>query len=327
MLKKDPLQIIPFKTYGTQSHLYLRGRALEDEDIDLEKKGWFNLLINSWKRFETDEIRNSELIISIGDTLKEKVATDSEGYFLLDIKLKDQAVIIDVDGWLDYSVSFMAQDQIRQIHSNNVFKGKMLIPTENASFGIISDIDDTILHTGVSSRLKWKLIVNTFFKTPAKRKALEGSVELYKRLHQGCSKKENNPIFYVSNSPWNLYRYLDYFLRSNDFPHGPLLLRDFRTPFDRTPKTELTHKQQEILNILNTYPDFKFVLIGDCGERDAEIYLSMVKAYPKRVLAIYLRSVDHHQKMKRINKLFAHFKEVPVLIFNNSKEVIDNAQQ
>lgn len=48
--------------------MYLRGRAIEDEDIDLSKKGWFNLLVNSWKRFETEEIRNTDIQINISDT-------------------------------------------------------------------------------------------------------------------------------------------------------------------------------------------------------------------------------------------------------------------
>ena len=56
-------QAIAALTYGTKTHLYLRGRALEDEDIDLSKKGWFSLLVNSWKRFETDEIKNVGLDI------------------------------------------------------------------------------------------------------------------------------------------------------------------------------------------------------------------------------------------------------------------------
>ena len=80
-LKKDPLQIIPFLTYGTKTHLYLRGRALEDEDIDLSKKGWFSLLVNSWKRFETDEIRNTAIQINISET-KYNLITDAEGYYL-----------------------------------------------------------------------------------------------------------------------------------------------------------------------------------------------------------------------------------------------------
>ncbi len=288
-LKKDPLQIISFATYGTATHLYLKGRALEDEDIDLAKKGWWNLLINSWKRFETDEIRNTPISFDLPAGNRLKHQTDAEGYYLVDEPCDTLKDFIDDDGWLHYTVSYSDIKTSRKIQLQNRFKGAMLIPNNTASVGVISDIDDTILHTGVASRLKWRVIVNTFFKTPHKRKALEGSAEFYKALHLGQSKTESNPIFYVSNSPWNLYRYLEFFLRTNKFPKGPILLRDFRTPFDRTPKTELAHKYHEIYNILNTYTKLNFILIGDCGEKDPYIYLDVVKEFPNRIAAIYLK--------------------------------------
>lgn len=324
--KKDPLQVIAFKTYGTDTHLYLKGRALEDEDADLDKKGWLSLLINSWKRFETDEIRHTELDIKIGETKILKCKTDAEGYFLLDEPLNNLTNYINAEGWLSYEVSFSSLHLKRKIQLQNRFNGEMLIPKTDSSFGVISDIDDTILHTGVASPLKWRVVVNTFFKTPHKRKALEGSVEFYHMLHRGKTTMEANPLFYVSNSPWNLYRYLDFFLRVNDFPKGPILLRDFRTPFDRTPKTELAHKYHEIYNILNTYEDLNFILIGDCGEKDADIYLDVVKEFPNRVAAIYLRAVNHSKKMKRISTLFEDYKEVPVLVVETSKQALMHAR-
>ncbi|MBT8243628.1 MAG: DUF2183 domain-containing protein [Winogradskyella sp.] len=319
IFKKDPLQIIPFLTYGTRNHLYLRGRALEDEDIDLSKKGWFNLLINSWKRFETDEIRKTPVAIKVNKQ-DFKLTTDVEGYYLLDesTPIKTQT---DSEGWLTYEVAFNDNSLKRKIQLNNHFKGQMLVPYSDAQFGVISDIDDTILHTGVTSRLKWRVVVNTFFKTPLKRKALEGTADFYKLLHNTV-----NPIFYVSNSPWNLYRYLEFFLHSNNFPKGPILLRDFRTPFDKTPKPELAHKYHEVFNILKTYPDLKFILIGDCGEKDADIYLDVVKKFPNRVAAIYLRSVEHKKRMKRIENLFKDYSELPVLIVHNSAQAIEHAK-
>lgn len=319
IFKKDPLQIIPFLTYGTGNHLYLRGRALEDEDIDLSKKGWFNLLLNSWRRFETDEIRNTPVTIKVKEQCFE-LATDPEGYYLLDEStfVKSQT---DSEGWLTYEVAFNTSLK-RQIQLNNSFEGQMLVPSNEAKFGVISDIDDTILHTGVTSRLKWKVVVNTLFKTPLKRKALEGTADFYDLLHNTV-----NPIFYVSNSPWNLYRYLEFFLSSNNFPKGPILLRDFRTPFDKTPKPELAHKYHEVFNILETYPHLRFILIGDCGEKDAYIYLDVVKKFPNRIAAIYLRSVEHKKRMKRIENLFKDYSEIPVLIVDNSAQAISHAKQ
>lgn len=325
--KKDPLQIIPFLTYGTYTNLSLKGRALEDEDIDLSNKGWFNLLLNSWRRFASDEIKHTPLKIILPNSEEIISKTDSEGYYLSNpTTVIDITKYVNKEGWLSYKASYIDTDISRKIQLQNCFSGEMLVPKTNSDFGVISDIDDTILHTGVASRLKWKVIVNTLFKTPQKRKALEGSAEFYNLLKKGSTSEKTNPIFYVSNSPWNLYRYLDFFLKTNDFPKGPILLRDFRKPFDRTRKVELAHKYHEIHTILNTYPTLNFILIGDCGEKDAYIYLDVVKAFPNRISAIYLRTVEHNRRMRRISKLFENYTEVPVLIVDKSIDAIAHAK-
>ena len=163
-LKKDPLQIVAFNTYGTAKHLYLKGRALEDEDIDLEKKGWFSLVVNSWKRFETDEIRNTPLKVFLPNNAVVLGTTDAEGYYLFDEPQPNLNTLTDTEGWLSYKVSYTLNLGHRKIQLNNLFLGKMLIPKTDSSFGVISDIDDTILHTGVASPLKWRVVINTFFK-------------------------------------------------------------------------------------------------------------------------------------------------------------------
>ena len=303
MFKKDPLQIIPFDSYGTASQVYLKGRALEDEGIDLEKKSWFSLFINSWKRFETDEIRHTPLSISLPNGKTIEFKTDAEGYYLVVQVIKNLDRFVLDSEWLAYEVSY-ASSHKSKIQNNNKFIGRMLVPNPDSNFGVVSDIDDTILYTGVTSKLKWRVIINTLLKTPYKRKALEGAADFYERLHHGKSGNDRNPIFYVSNSPWNLYRYLKLFLGINKFPDGPILLRDIRMPYDNTPKPELAHKYNEIYTILNTYPDLKFILIGDCGEKDAHIYKDVVKRFPNRILAIYLRAVKHAKRMQRISKLF-----------------------
>ena len=101
----------------------------------------------------------------------------------------------------------------------------MLTPCADSDYGVISDIDDTILHTGVVSSLKWRVLVNTIFKRARSRDALEGTANFYHKLHRGHSGKKSIPIFYVSHSPWNLYRYLELFLKTDNFPKGPILLR------------------------------------------------------------------------------------------------------
>ncbi|WP_230937072.1 App1 family protein [Psychroserpens luteolus] len=326
MFKKDPLQIITFQSYGTDTHFYMRGRALEDETINLEQKGLFGLFINSWKRFETDEIKHTELRITLPNGTVLKTVTDDHGYFKIDENVEGLVSLTNEEGWLHFEVAYDDANIKRSIQNSNRFPGKLLIPSSQANFGVISDIDDTIIHTGVVSTLKWKVLLNSIFKNAASRIPLEGAADFYHKLHRGTSGNDANPIFYVSHSPWNLYRYLDFFLKQHTFPKGPILLRSFKDIFKKK-SGDQPQKQIEIINILKAYPKLKFILIGDSGEHDADIYIEIAKTYPSQVAAIYLRSVKHKKKMLRVKSLFENYTQTPVLLVESSAQAIEHAKQ
>ncbi len=327
MLKKDPIQIITFRSYGTQNHLYAKGRALEDENIDLSKKGFFNLLWNTYKRFETDLITDANLVLTLPDGRKIETITDNQGYYLIDQSITNILPLIDKHGCLQYDISFVETSSKIKIQNGNKFKGEVFIPSEAAKFGVISDVDDTIIHTGLTSRFKWQVAKNTVFKRAEKRVPLEGAADFYQKLQKGTTANENNPIFYVSHGPWNLYRYLEVFLEKNNFPVGPILLRDFVNPFAKKYKPEKPQKQTEIINILKTYPKLPFILIGDSGEHDPDIYIEIAEAHPERIIAIYMRSVNHKKKMIRVKGLFQNYETVPVLLVEDSKAAVEHAKQ
>lgn len=326
MFKKDPLQIIAFQTYGTSNHLYLRGRAIEDESINLEQKGAFKLLFNAWKRFETDEIKNTQIRVKIGDDHFFYANTDNRGYFLFDEKVENLNDYTNEEGWIRLVFSYSTENLKRTIQSDNEFPGEMLVPSKKAAFGVISDIDDTILHTGLVSILKWRVVYNTLLTSAGKRIPLDGAPEFYHLLHQGKTGKESNPIFYVSHSPWNLYRYLKYFLRKNNFPKGPIILRNFPKPFSKKTKGEIPQKQKEIINLLKAYPKLKFILIGDSGEHDPYIYRDIAEIYQNRIMAIYLINVNHKRKMHRVKALYKNYKTTPALLVDSTKEAIEHAR-
>lgn len=323
--KKDKLQLIAFQAYGTDSRFYARGRALEDENIDLSEKGFFNLITNTWKRFETDEIKHTSIEVKLSDGRIILGKTDRNGYYLLNESLDNLVTLANEEGWLNYEISYSDTGLKHEIQNENRFPGELLIPSKNAKFGVISDIDDTILHTGVVSSLKWRVIFNTFFKSAEKRIPLEGAAEFYHLLHRGKSGEQVNPIFYVSHSPWNLYRYLELFLLGNNFPKGPILLRSF-SDF-RKRNHEKPQKQTEVENILKTYPNLSFILIGDSGEKDADIYIEISEKYPNQIAAIYLRSVNHKKKMTRIRNLIETHTRTPILLVDKSKDAIIHAKE
>ena len=327
MFKKDPLQIIAFQSYGTHTHFYARGRALEDESIDLENQHIWHLIVNTWKRFETDEIKNVALEIKLPNNKILKTKTDNNGYFKVEAHLKDLKPLTNAEGWLPFELSYDDTTIKRKIQRKNRFPGELLIPSENAQFAVASDIDDTILHTGVVSLLKWKVIYNSIFKHAKNRSPLEGAADFYHKLHRGITGKNANPIFYVSHSPWNLYRYLELFLRQNNFPKGPILLRSLSDFLRKKPQNEKPQKQKEILNLLKTYPNLPFILIGDSGEHDPDIYMEIAEEFPDRILAIYLRSVKHKKKMLRVKSLVDNYKTTMVLMVESSAQAMEHAKK
>lgn len=328
LTEKPRIRLATYRSYGTRSRLYLLGRALDDDKLEIRKEQSFiHTLRNTYKQFDTDEIGNVEIMAELPDASRLMVKTNSEGYFLFNKTTSmDLKAYADDEGWLPINVSFAHPLKDAVISANNQFPAELLIPPITAEFGVISDIDDTILHTGVTSFLKWRVLRNSLFRNAYERISLEGAPDLYNALHSGKKGNGQNPIFYLSNSPWNLYEYLKLFLEFNGFPKGPILLRDFRTPFDRSLKPEKPHKQKEIINILKTYPLLKFILIGDSGEHDPRIYTDIAVQYPDRILAIYLRSVKHKRRMERVQSIVDNFKTVPVLSVNHSKEAVEHAR-
>ncbi|MCC8360033.1 App1 family protein [Salinimicrobium sediminilitoris] len=326
---KPEVKLATYRSYGTSSHLYLLGRAIDDDNLKMhEDQSFFRTLSNTYKQFDSYEISNAEIALELPNGVVLKTKTNAKGYFLYDktisLNLKEFA---NDEGWVKLKVSFVNEVHNSKITNNNEFEAELLIPPIKASYGVISDIDDTILHTGVTSFLKWRLIKNSLFKNAHNRISLEGSPKFYRDLHAGKKGDEQNPIIYLSNSPWNLYQYLRIFLEVNDFPKGPILLRDFRTPFDKTLRPEKPHKQKEIVNILKTYPHLNFILIGDSGEHDPAIYTEIAAQYPDRILAIYLRSVKHRRQMRRVRSIVDNFETVPVLMVENSQQAEEHARE
>jgi len=326
-LKKDPLQIIAFQGYGTDTHFYARGRALEDESIDLEAQKIWHLAVNTWKRFETDEVKNVDINIKLPNSKILKGVTDADGYYKVEANLSNLKHLANEAGWLSFELSYDDVNIKRNIQNDNRFPGELLIPSDIAEFGVASDIDDTILHTGVVSTLKWKVIYNSIFKHAKNRIPLEGAADFYHRLRRGKSGKNANPIFYVSHSPWNLYRYLELFLKQNNFPKGPILLRSLSNFLKKKSQDEKPQKQKEILNLLKTYPELPFILIGDSGEHDPDIYMEIAEEFPDRILAIYLRSVKHKKRMIRVTGLIENYKTTEVLMVESSAQAIEHAKK
>jgi phosphatidate phosphatase APP1 len=172
---------------------------------------------------------------------------------------------------------------------------------------VISDLDDTVLRSDVASKLRLARTIalgNAHTRLP-----FAGVAAFYRGLHGGADGKAGNPIFYVSSSPWNLYDVLCDFLELRHIPSGPLLLRDWGlSPAEPGPTGHATHKTRHIEAILGLYPHLPFILVGDSGQEDPEIYHRVVHAFPRRIQAVYIRNVSRHPE--RVGAIQALAREV-----------------
>lgn len=283
----DPVLILPYRGHGTPQALYLKGRVLEDEGITVAADNdtvWENLLA-MYRRFESDEVPQARLQIQFQSVVQE-VLTDEEGYFEVQLR-PEQPLPRDV---LWHRVQLQLLDEVVPGQGPVRTTGEALVPPPESEFGVISDIDDTILKTYATDWLRVARV--TFLGNARTRLPFPGVAAFYRALQRGTGDTSYNPIFYVSSSPWNLYDLLVDFMELQSIPAGPLFLRDLG--FDEHKFIESghhEHKLSQIGHILETHPDLPFILIGDSGQQDPEIYQQVVKTFPGRIRAIYIRDV------------------------------------
>lgn len=275
---------MPYTGYANDSRLIVRGRVIRARKTTLAKPD-----MSSWRNFAAlVRLMNSAEVP--GATVcahfraqDYEVLSDREGYFVFDIGL-DRALERDVEIDLRL-VTPSAPD-----HRSIVAQAAVCVPPSTAHFGVISDIDDTIVwtHVGNRRRMLWTLARSN----AATRKPLDGVAALYRALHGGMAGDEGNPIFYVSSGPWNLYPPLIDFLRINGVPQGPMFLKDWGTHSLYDWRKHGAHKLASIREIMKAFAHLPFILIGDSGEQDPEIYLEAVREFPGRIAFIYIRSVS-----------------------------------
>lgn len=164
---------------------------------------------------------------------------------------------------------------------------------EDEGLSVISDIDDTIKVSNVAH--KRELLANTLVREFA---AVPGMPELYRRWEA-----TGTAFHYVSASPWQLATCLTGFLREAGLPCGSMHLKLFRlkdsTPLGRLPSRKRS-KRRTIEQIMGDFPSRRFLLVGDSGERDPEVYTAVARRHPHRVAGVAIRQVEGRPSREKI---------------------------
>jgi phosphatidate phosphatase APP1 len=279
--------IVPYNGYGFGNEIFMVGRVLKNNSVTKstpEDSVWSNVK-KMIRRFRTVVIPGVQVKATV-EGQEFFAVTNEEGYFEFRICLEN-AVQAKAE-WI--TIPLVLTDQVVRRQKLVQANAPVYIPLPGVEYGVISDIDDTIIPTG-AMRLG-EMLKTTFAKNAHARIPFPGVTSLYSALRTGADGVENNPFFYVSSSPWNLYDFLLELLDIHLIPIGPLMLRDIGLS-----RTELIsgdheeHKLEQIRKILTVYSSLQFMLIGDSGQEDPEIYLKVVKEFPGRILIVFIRDI------------------------------------
>jgi phosphatidate phosphatase APP1 len=158
----------------------------------------------------------------------------------------------------------------------------------NPPLGIISDIDDTLTNTGVTN--KAELLKNTFFEDTYGVKVFPDAPQaLLSVAGKGASLLPALPVFYLSGSPWGLHERISDAFDRNGFPHGAMILRRYSqeslNPFD--------FKYPHLIEIVDANPGRQWILFGDTGEKDPEVYHALIKDRPGTQTTVFIHNVTN----------------------------------
>jgi phosphatidate phosphatase APP1 len=280
----EPVTLVPHRGHGTAAWLRLQVRVLESPGVTpgTAEDPWWRNVAAAYHRFVSTEIPGAVVRATVGGETHEAVA-GVEGYAHFDLPNPTP----DDIGWRTVDLELVGPLGAGQ--SSCRATAEVLVPDPRADIGIISDIDDTILHTGLTETagmLRTTLLLNASTRVP-----YPGVSAFYRALTDGPD-GVRRPIFYVSGSPWNLYDMIERFMQLRDIPRGPLFLKDWGIDEHKFIKEDThAYKLARIGTLLEVYPDLRWVLIGDSGQHDPEIYADVVERWPERVAAIYIRDV------------------------------------
>ena len=292
---EDDETILLPSTYGwfINGDIYISVHAwiFEMEDDSILKKGFIELLENHFEKasadekknfeervryFLTDNKRGKEITINIMGEEFNLPKTSPNGHTASIVKIKNKAA--------DKSLSEKGFKTLPGKNTVKTFTGNFQIIGEKG-YSIISDIDDTIKISNVLN--KDELTKNVFLREflPVK-----GMPQLYKNFE-----KKGVVFHYVSGSPWQLYPALSSFIHDEQFPEGSFELKLFRVKdksfIDFIAADQLSYKLSAIKTIIERFPQRKFILIGDSGEKDPEVYSEIASRYKDRIKYIFIRDV------------------------------------
>lgn len=305
--KPRPVRVQPFFGYRNGERIFLNARAIRSAEPVFEKRSFWRDFATMVGQYLSKEVPGLtvelEYTLSDGRIVQSRVVTGAEGYARFNLPVEPEAPRPQRTRWESGLVRWSDEDG--QVLEAPAY---VLTPGIETQTGVISDIDDTILETGITGSFRmiarnWKRVMATM---PSERVLVPGANAFYAAIggYPAGSGEPGDaidalepqarvrPVFYVSSSPWNLFSYLVTFKRERNLPLGPIMLRDWG--FNRRTLGKQghgSHKLQSIEHILAAFPHLRFALIGDDTQKDLSAFGAIARAQPGRIAAVFIRAV------------------------------------
>jgi phosphatidate phosphatase APP1 len=263
--------VIPYTGYGSTGWIRVLGRALLTKDPIGRSRTGEPAGARGWRSFTSVPVEKADVRVDIGGSAHHVVA-DRSGII-------DAVVEVELEpGWHTIGLSAEGSEAV---------KAAVFVVDPAARFGVVSDIDDTVMVTALPRPMlaAW----HTFVVNEHARSATPGMPVLYERLSDAYPAA---PVIYLSTGAWNVAPTLTRFLSRNLYPPGALLLTDWGPTADRWFRSGQLHKQTSLERLTQEFPDIKWLLFGDDGQHDEAIYSEFVAAHPDNVTAVCIRQLS-----------------------------------
>ncbi len=256
-----------------------------------------------------------QVTVQLGTETTTVGPTEAAGLFRGELQIPAQVLDADlVSGcsgkprWVQYHANLPDGDTRSFVGDAQLLEGR--------GVSIISDVDDTLKHSNVPDR--GDLFQNTFVREFV---PIPGMPELYRQ----CAVR-GAAFHYVSGSPWQLYEPLAEFWQSQGYPAGSFHLKRFRLRESasklRRMSPQRPHKTAAIDPIVTAFPERKFILIGDSGEQDPEIYAHFLRERPQQVLQVFIRAVRGTQiDLPRLQQTFADAPQTSWTVYETAEQI------
>lgn len=262
--------VVPFPGYGGTGWVRVVGRVLILPPQPRKAKSEY-ASVRGWRSFVGIPVGFSNVEVTIGGRTQ-TVTADRGGVI-------DAVVAADLEpGWQSFQISVEGQPPV---------EGNVFIVDESVSFGIVSDVDDTVMVTALPRPFvaAW----NSFVVDVHARQPVPGMAVLLEQLVQ---QHPGSPVIYLSTGAWNIAPTLRRFLSRHLFPAGSMLLTDWGPTHDRWFRSGTEHKLTNLRRLASEFPNMCWLLIGDDGQHDEAIYAQFQEEHPDSVAGVAIRQLS-----------------------------------